>query len=447
MKPYPAYKDSGVEWLGEVPEGWEVLRLGTLFTEINEAGSDDLPILSVSIHSGVSDDELNPDELERKVSRSEDRSKYKAVQKGDLVYNMMRAWQGGFGSVTVNGQVSPAYVVARPKAGIDFITSFVESLLRTSYAVEEMRGLSRGVTDFRLRLYWDEFKTIRVALPPLPEQQAIARFLDKEVAKIDALVAEQRRLIVLLAEKRQAVISHAVTKGLNPATPLKPSGIDWLGDIPEGWEVVPLKRNWTVTDCKHVTAEFVDEGYPLASIREVQSRYVDLTDAKRTTQDFFTQLIEGGRKPQPGDLIFSRNATVGEVAQVTTDHPEFAMGQDVCLLRRMDKNSSADYLQEFLRSTETQKQLDLLMIGSTFKRVNVEAIRNLICVFPPSNEQFEIANFIQDLTIQFNALTAAAQSAITLLQERRAALISAAVTGKVDLRAHFAQSLSEPETA
>src|SRR5437868_2568802 len=113
---YQHYKDSGVEWLGEVPEHWDVMRMAHLFTEVAEPGTDELPILSVSIHDGVSDDELTPDELDRKVTRSEDRSKYKRVTPGDLVYNMMRAWQGGFGAVRVIGMVSPAYVVARPRA-------------------------------------------------------------------------------------------------------------------------------------------------------------------------------------------------------------------------------------------------------------------------------------------------------------------------------------------
>lgn len=202
-------KDSGVEWLGEVPAHWEVLRLGRIFREVAESGTDDLPILSVSIHDGVSDRELDDEELDRKVTRSDDRSKYKKVKSGDLVYNMMRAWQGGFGTVTVTGMVSPAYVVARPAQA--FLTSFVEQLLRTPQAVEEMKRHSRGVTDFRLRLYWDEFKNIRVALPQLSEQQDIIATFDTEALRVDALTTEATRAIALLKERRSALISAAVT--------------------------------------------------------------------------------------------------------------------------------------------------------------------------------------------------------------------------------------------
>ena len=209
LNPDVPMKDSGVEWLGEVPEHWETFRLGALFKETAEPGNDELPVLSVSIHNGVSDREFEDDELERKVVRSEDRSKYKRVKVGDLVYNMMRAWQGGFGTVVVPGMVSPAYVVARPTRQIR--ADFIEQLLRTQQAVEELRRNSRGVTDFRLRLYWSEFKPIKVALPSIKEQHDIMEFLDRETAKFDELTTEAERAINFLQEHRMALISAAVT--------------------------------------------------------------------------------------------------------------------------------------------------------------------------------------------------------------------------------------------
>ena len=178
LDPDMPVKNSKIEWLGEVPRHWEVCRLAVLFRETSDEGVDELPILSVSIHHGVSDAELDEQDLDRKVSRSEDRSKYKRVQPGDLAYNMMRAWQGGFGAVRVHGMVSPAYVVARPIA--DFATEYVERLLRTPRAVEEMRRRSHGVTDFRLRLYWEEFKTIHIGLPPRTEQEQIVAAIEKK---------------------------------------------------------------------------------------------------------------------------------------------------------------------------------------------------------------------------------------------------------------------------
>lgn len=210
LNPNVPMMDSSVEWLGAIPKHWNVIRLAQLFREISEAGEDALPILSVSIHHGVSDGELDEDEMERKVTRSDDRSKYKRVAPGDLVYNMMRAWQGGFGSVEVLGMVSPAYVVARP-IGDNFVTGYIEQLLRTAAGAQEAKRYSKGVTDFRLRLYWDEFKNICVPLPPKDEQVAIMHALDDSNARIDGLATEAKTVISLLGERRAALISAAVT--------------------------------------------------------------------------------------------------------------------------------------------------------------------------------------------------------------------------------------------
>jgi Restriction endonuclease S subunits len=312
-----------------------------------------------------------------------------------------------------------------------------------------------GIQNLDQSQYFDE----RGVYPDEAEQHAIATFLDRETAKIDALIAEQEKLLALLAEKRQATISHAVTRGLtnlpgadlnaafgggpkgegkdspsHPNAPMKDSGIPWLGEVPAHWEVGPLKRFWSVTDCKHLTAEFIEDGIPLASIREVQSRFVDLSDAKRTTESFFEQLIEGGRDPRAGDLLFSRNATVGEVAQVPGSVERFAMGQDVCLLRRLDGVASPDYMQCVLRSPVVAEQLNAFMIGSTFKRINVEQIRSLAVPFPPVSEQLEISSRLENLLGSYESLAQEAIAAVALLKERRSALISAAVTGKIDVR-------------
>lgn len=202
-------KDSGVEWLGDVPAHWEVRRIAHVFREVADAGNDELPILSVSIHHGVSDKEIDEEDMDRKVTRSDDRSKYKQVVPGDLVYNMMRAWQGGFGTVAVAGMVSPAYIVARPQRALE--TSYIEQLLRTPQAIEQMRRHSRGVTDFRLRLYWDEFKNLRVALPPLEEAIAICATISVMVEQFATMSGSCEESIDLLQERRTALISAAVT--------------------------------------------------------------------------------------------------------------------------------------------------------------------------------------------------------------------------------------------
>lgn len=209
LDPGVKMKDSGVDWIGEVPGHWKVLRIARLFREAVRTGRADLPVLSISIHSGISDTELTAEERDRKVSHIEDREKYKRVVPGDLAYNMMRAWQGAFGAVTVDGLVSPAYVVAEPLR--DLCTAFVECQLRTPMAIEEMRRFSRGVTDFRMRLYWEQFRDLCICLPPVKEQEAILAAISQASSRFDALEMKTQRSIDLLKERRSALITAAVT--------------------------------------------------------------------------------------------------------------------------------------------------------------------------------------------------------------------------------------------
>jgi len=199
-----------------------------------------------------------------------------------------------------------------------------------------------------------------------------------------------------------------------------------VGMIPEEWDAGGLGRFWSVTDCKHVTAEFVPQGIPVASIKEVQSRFVDLTNAKQTTNHFYSLLIEGGRKPLPGDLILSRNATVGEVTQVAEWHPPFAMGQDVCLLRKKSPDHSTEFLQAVFQSPVIGNQLSSLMFGSTFKRANVEQIRNFSVPMPPPPEQRAIAGALSDV----DALIGALDSALAKKRNLKQAAMQQLLTGQ-----------------
>jgi len=202
-------KESTTENLESIPSNWEIRRIATLYEESKETGREDLPILMVSINTGISEGEVGDDDRIRKVVRSEDKSVYKVVHRNDLAYNMMRAWQGGFGAAQVEGLVSPAYVVARPKCELD--SRYVEALLRTPIFTEKIRGLSYGVADFRLRLYWTYFKNLRICFPPLEEQRQIADFITAESKKLDALIHEKLELVVELEAYKKSLIYEVVT--------------------------------------------------------------------------------------------------------------------------------------------------------------------------------------------------------------------------------------------
>ncbi|MDV5860603.1 restriction endonuclease subunit S [Pseudomonas mendocina] len=430
---YPEYKDSGAEWLGEIPGHWAVFIAKRMFGNVRESASADAEQLAATQAYGVIPQkdfmERNDTKVVLALSGTEN---FRAVKANDFVISL-RSFQGGIEHSAYDGCVSPAYTVLRRKDERNLNPGYLRYLLKDASYISALQSVTTGIREGRTITY-EQFGSLSMPVAPVAEQTQIARFLDHETARIDALIEEQQRLIELLKEKRQAVISQAVTKGLDPTVPMKDSGVEWLGEVPAHWIVAGLKWFWSVTDCKHITAEFVDDGVPLASIREVQCRYVTLENAKQTTDVFYRQLIEAGRKPVAGDLIFSRNATVGEVAQVADWHPPFAMGQDVCLLKKQFEWLSSDYLQAVLRSPVVTVQLDNLMIGSTFKRVNVEDIRGLVVPMPPEKEQQLIADYLNSETGQFDSLLAECQGTIGLLQERRSALISAAVTGKIDVR-------------
>ena len=211
IRPNRPMKDSGIDWIGQIPAEWEVYRIANLYDERNESGQEDLPILSVSINTGISDHEVADEEQTRVFVRSEDKTKYKRVYPGDLAYNMMRAWQGAFGAVRVDGMVSPAYVVAKPKQGIKLDSRFMEALLRTPAAIEEMHRYSRGITDFRLRLYWPEFKNIRVCIPSETEQNEIADFIDEKSMEFDALIAKKEHFLSEMESYKKSLIFEYVT--------------------------------------------------------------------------------------------------------------------------------------------------------------------------------------------------------------------------------------------
>ena len=417
---YPEYKDSGVEWLGEVPAHWSPRRLGYYFMERREKVSDiEYAALSVT-KAGV------VPQLET-AAKTDDGDNRRKVCAGDFVINSRSDRKGSAGLSDLDGSVSLINIVLQPQ---DEITpTFAHHMLRSVPFQEEFYRYGKGIVADLWSTNYSEMRNILLAMPPINEQAAIANFLDRETAKIDELVAEQEKLIALLKEKRQAVISHAVTKSLDPGAPMKDSGIEWLGEVPAHWEVGPLKRFAEVIDCKHHTVQFLDEGWPIVSIRELRNDRIELTDAKLTSQGEWKFLREG-RIPQRGDMIFCRNASVGAVGYVDFDEP-FCMGQDVCLIR---PDSKSRFMHFQLTSTLIRDQIEAFLVGATIRRANVEEIRGLSAAHPPPKEQEKIAEFLSGEVAKFDALSADAEKTIELLKERRSALISAAVTGKIDVR-------------
>ena len=231
------YKDSGIEWIGKIPETWAIERMKGLFIERNERNCKGRTLLSVSQYFGI-----RP-KSETAIADShiaESYDDYKEVYQGDFVMNIMLAWNGSYAVSEYDGMVSPAYCVFKFRK--DCCKKYYHYLLRTNGYPTAFKTMSRGVIDSRLRLYPEQFYTFPVIIPSVDEQERIADYLDKKCGEIDSLIALQEQMIEKLKAYKQSVITEAVTKGLNPNAKLVPSGIDWIGDIPEGWQVMKVKH-------------------------------------------------------------------------------------------------------------------------------------------------------------------------------------------------------------
>jgi type I restriction enzyme, S subunit len=429
LKPYPRYRAAEGEWLGKIPSHWTIRRMKYVVRETDsrsKTGKEQL--LRVSQYTGVTQ-RRSEENFEEPDTRADSLVGYKRVEPNDLVINIMLAWNGSLGVSPYAGITSPAYCVYR--FGRKVHPWYFHSLLRSPAYKARIKALSTGVVESRLRLYSDDLGRIEGLVPPADEQVAIVRFLDWANGRLERAIWVKRKAIALLNEQKQAIIHRAVTRGLDPSVPLKPSGIRWRGDIPQHWEVATLRRHWRVTDCKHLTVPFVDEGMPLASVVEVQPFLLDLSRCKRTRPEWYRLLIEGDRKPRRGDLIYCRNASVGACALVETD-VDFAMGQDVCLIRSTSENQR--FLNYLLHSPFMDHQLELLLVGSTFKRINISEIKALAVLVPPRHEQDAICEFLDAGMVAYDTAISRVEREIELLREYRTRLVDDVVTGKLDVR-------------
>jgi len=437
---YPEYKDSGVEWLGEVPRHWEVKRIKTLAARIS-SGKTPLGGSEVYVDEGITflrsqnvyDEGLRVDDVAFISEAVDATMAVSRVVVGDILLNITGASIGrscvvpdGFSPANVNQHV--CVIRATKPSYIPFLGWSLKSAPIKSQIDHAQNGAAREGLNF------DQIGRMVSALPPAQEQSQIAAFLDRETAKIDALVAEQRRLMALLKEKRQAVISHAVTRGLNPHAPMKPSGIEWLGDVPEHWEVIPLKYVVRLrsggTPSKTNTA-YWDGDVPWASSKDLK------VETLSDTQDHITQkAVDDGAAdlvPAGSLLIVVRGMILIHTFPVVKALIPMAINQDLKALTPSAK-LDVDFLAWLLRgaSKETLGRIDEAAHGT--KVLRLEAWTSIALPIPPVTEQLVIVRAISESMRQFDTLTTEAQRAIDLLQERRTALISAAVTGQIDVR-------------
>ncbi len=431
---YLICKDSGVEWIGAIPSHWEFLPHRAVFQEVIARDAPTAEMLSVTIgHGVIRQKELLAGSV-KKDSSNLDKSAYKQVEPGDIVYNKMRAWQGAIGVSAFSGIVSPAYIVVRPRESQ--CNRFFHYLFRTPNFAREAERWSYGITPDQWSLRAEDFKNIYCVVPPLEEQQAIAWFLDRQDRRINRFIRAKRRLIELLNEQKQAIIHQAVTRGLDPNVPLKPSGIDWLGDIPVHWSSTRLKFETThIIDCLHATPEYIDEG-PYSAVRtaDIEPGKLRTHSIRRVSEEQFA-LWTSRLLPEEGDILYSREGERFGIAAPVPSSVQLCISQRMMVFRIRCEQLS-HYIMWQLNCPHVYNQASADTIGATSPHVNIERIRNFEMVLPPLTEQLEIVAHIEEQVRGVEALTSRAQDEIELVREYRARLIADVVTGKLDVRCH-----------
>lgn len=426
---YPAYKPSGVEWLSDVPVHW-ALQPCRFFvdeqTTKNDDGSNE-DYLSLMANIGIIPYEEKGDIGNKKP---EDLKKCKLVAKGDFVINSMNYGIGSYSLSPLDGVCSPVYIVLRPKLNrieARFATRIFENRALQKYA----QSFGNGILEHRSAITWDILKGIPVGIPPLSEQKAILFFLDRETAKIDALIAEQEKLLTLLAEKRQATISHVVTRGLNPNVAMKDSGIAWLREVPGHWEIGSIGYLSTINTGAtpdRSNAAFWNGEIPWLKTGEINWKPISKAEEFITNYAITQTAV---KLSPPGTMLmamYGQGVTRGRVALLEIE----ATYNQACAAISFESRIFPQYAvfffmaaYEFIRDSGNEtSQMNL----------NAEVVGKFKMTIPPIDEQQRIVEFLDAETAKLDALKAEAQRGIELLKERRNALISAAVTGKIDVR-------------
>jgi len=439
LMPYPALKDSGVPWLGEVPEHWEVRRGKGLFfhrKQINASGRE-TNVLSLTLRGVVNNDPDNPEGLVPK-----DYATYQLFREGDLVFKLIdleNLRTSRVGLVHENGIMSSAYVRLTPKVELDirfFYQQYFDLYQRGIY-----NQLGAGV---RSTLGSYDLLEVRVLVPPLPEQAAIVRFLDHADRRIRRYIRAKQKLIKLLEEQKQAIIHRAVTRGLDPNVRLKPSGVEWLGDVPEHWEVLTLRRAITrAVDGPHHSPGYLDSGIPFLSARNIKTDRWSLEDAKFISEDDYTEF---SRRvvPEFGDVLYTKGGTTG-VARAVDLPFRFQVWVHIAVLKVKRQKVVPAYLALVLNSPRCYEQAQLFTRGATNQDLGLGRMKGIWFALPPISEQNTLLTALASKIKSLGKAADGARREVDLLREYRTRLIADVVTGKLDVREAAARLSDEVE--
>jgi type I restriction enzyme S subunit len=432
FKQYPSYKNSGVEWLGDVPDEWDIYPFWHLFNRKEITNKTQEQLLSVYLGRGV----ILHSEGGGMVHKPADNlEKYQLVEVNDFVMNNQQAWRGSVGVSPYKGIVSPAYLIFSFNKKI-CAPKFFKYFLRDKGVVDQFMIASMSVGTIQRQVKWHLLKTIQLSIPSLIEQNTIANFLDTETARIDNLIAKQEKLIELLEEQRKSIISHAVTKGLNPNAPMKDSGVEWLGEVPEHWMTPSSKHllEIPITDGPHETPNFVDDGVPFISAEAISKGKIDFDKKRGYITSELNAIYSKKYSPKIDDIYMVKSgATTGKVAMVETTE-EFNIWSPLAVFRCNKNKVLPKFLLAVFNSSHFYDALVLNWSYGTQQNIGMGVLSNIEIPCPSLKEQAEIIQHLDAQNTKFDKLISTQSQLIEKLKEYRSTIISHAVTGKIDVR-------------
>ena len=437
LRPYPAYRDSGVPWLGEVPAHWEISRLGALLRERGEVNSNGQvdKVLSVLRDRGVI-----PYSEKGNIGNkmSEDITRYKVVRPDDIVVNCMNVIIGSVGLSRYTGCLSPVYYVLT-RCSEDDDPRYLNAYFQTKPFQESLVRIGNGILAHRMRIPMELLKCESFPRPPAEEQTTIVRFLDHANRRIQRYIRAKQKLITLLEEQKQAIIHQAVTGQIDvrtgqPYPAYKPSSVEWLGEVPVDWEVVRLKFVATkIVDCLHETPKYSESGeFPAIRTADISPGTLHLSSARRIEADEYTRWIER-LEPKPGDILYSREGERFGIAACVPDGVRLCISQRMMVFRIRPEHNPV-FVMWLLNSKQVYAQACQDIMGATAPHVNVSTIRNYFLALPARAEQDSLVGKIENSTAGFSSAISNAKREIDLLNEYRLRLIADVVTGKLDVR-------------
>lgn len=426
---YPIYKDSGIKWLGKIPQNWHITPIKSIAKLKSIKNNPELELLSVYLNQGV----IRFSDVNEKRTNvtSLDLSNYQLVEVGDFVLNNQQAWRGSVGVSKYTGIVSPAYIIL--SLSCDINPDFANYYFRNEKTVGQYLVSSKGVGTIQRNLYWPQLKGTYISLPPKDEQTAIVNFLDEKTTKIDQAIDQKEKLIELLKERKQIIIQNAVTKGLDKNVKLKDSGIDWIGEIPEHWTIPKMKFiSKFILDGTHGSYPRVDNGYRLLSVRNIiDSVFVFREDDSMVSEKHFKE-ISSKFLISLGDIQLAIvGATLGKVA-IVDDLPEKVVTQrSLCTIRVDSKKCYNKFLFYSIQSSTFQNYLWNNAGFSAQPGVYLNTIQNSFIPLPNEIEQNTIVNYIETQSTKIDKAISLQETQIEKLKEYKATLIDSAVTGKI----------------